>query len=161
MYSENSAQKYIEMMFDFEILKIEKKLTIWNVELLSRQPWDNLFYRGEFLTEDIINIRCITPCPNCFLSWFNICFADFEKNNLSDLVKEKFISKEIIVENQMSEYTLLTDGSLYFTTKLGCKANYSLVICRKCQTKHLLILGLSETQPCLYAGQIHGIWRLR
>ena len=79
MYSENSAQKYIEMMFDFEILKIEKKLTIWNVELLSRQPWDNLFYRGEFLTEDIINIRCITPCPNCFLSWFNICFADFEK----------------------------------------------------------------------------------
>ncbi len=151
----------MENIFDFEILRVEKKLTVWNVELFSPELWANLFYRGEFLAEDVKHIRCITPCPNCFLSWFHIHFSDFEENNLHDLVKKKFITKEMIAEKKMAECTEMANGNFYFTTKLGCQANYLQVICRKCQSKHLLILGIGETQPCLYAGQIQGIWRLK
>ena len=72
--------------------------------------------------------------------------------------------KEILpISNQIiNEYRLAKisggPGRYFYQTNLECSANYVLVKCNKCKTQHLLILGVTETQPTLYGGQLQGIW---
>lgn len=74
-------------IFNFEIIPVDKRLEILNSELYSTGRWDNLFYRGQFLQNEIKNIRCIDPCRNCYQSWLNIPFTTFDKMTLINLLK--------------------------------------------------------------------------
>ena len=147
-------------IFKFCILPVLEKIEIWNTELISNGQWDNLFYRGQFWGADLEQMRCIIPCRNCYLSWFNISFTDFDKNNISQLVTDGLITNKQVSENGISEISEL-DNKYYYQTKNGSSANYVQVKCENCQTKHLLVLGITETQPGLYGGQLHGMWRVK
>lgn len=147
-------------MFKFSILPILGKLEIWNTELVSKDRWDNLFYRGQFLDSELEQIRCITPCKNCYLSWFNISFYDFEKNKLSQLVLDGFLTNEQINESGIADISEF-DSKFYYKTKIKASANYVQVKCKNCEAKYLLVLGITETQPALYGGQLQGMWRIK
>lgn len=147
-------------IFNFEIIPVDSKLEIWNSELNSTGRWDNLFYRGEFSQDVLESIRCITPCRNCYQSWFNISFFDFNKNDLKQLVKDNFLTNEIIKEKGIAEISEFGE-EYYYKIKLEGAANYVQVNCKTCNTKHFLVLGIVETQPGLYGGQLHGVWRVK
>lgn len=147
-------------IFKFRIIPVSEKLEIWNTELLAAGRWDNLFYRGQFFDSEIDHIRCITPCRNCYLSWFNISFADFSENKVEQLVADGFLTNDIIREKGMAEVATFGD-SFYYKTNIEASANYVQVKCEHCGSKHLLILGMTETQPALYGGQLQGIWRIK
>lgn len=150
----------MENIFNFDILEVNQPIEIGNVQLIAKNTWDHLFYSGQFFQHEIEHIRCITPCPSCYINYFNISFYQFDKNKLSDLVHKKIIPFEVIEEKGIAVVEKIFTGEYFYTTILGCPANYMLVKCNKCQTKHLMILGLTETQPALYAGQLHGIWHV-
>lgn len=147
-------------IFNFSITPILEKIEIWNTELISNGQWDNLFYRGQLWDSDLEHIRCIIPCRNCYLSWFNISLSDFDKNKLEQLVADRFITIEQVREHGIAEVSEW-DNKYYYQTKIGASANYVQVKCEKCQAKHLIILGIAETQPALYGGQLHGMWRIK
>ena len=147
-------------IFNFVIIPVDKKLEIWNSELYSAGRWDNIFYRGQLSQNEIDNIRCIDPCRNCYQSWFNIPLIDFEKNKLKQLVKENYLTNEIIKEKGIAEIEEF-GHDFYYKIKLEASANYIQVKCKTCNTKHFLVLGITETQPGLYGGQLHGVWRIK
>lgn len=150
----------IENIFNFEIIPVDKKLEIWNCELYSSERWDHLFYRGEFSQNELNKIRCIDPCRNCYNSWFNISFEEFDKNKLKQLINDKYLSNEQIIESKIAE--IVTFGQDYFyKTKLDAPANYVQVKCKSCNTIHFMVLGITETQPGLYGGQLQGVWRIK
>lgn len=150
-----------DLIFNFEIVPVDKKLDIWNHELLSNDRWDNLFYRGQFFEKEIDMIRCITPCRNCYHSWFNITYLDFYKNSLQQLVKDNYLTNEIIKEKGIAEISDFGKDAYYYKIKLEASAEYVQVRCKSCNTKHFLVLGITETQPGLYGGQLHGVWRIK
>ena len=145
-------------IFNSEIIPVETELNIWNTELISTDKWDNLFYRGGMCSVD--KIRCISPCRSCYESWFDVRYIDFHKNKIADLVLEGFLTNEIIEENKLANRRSLGDRFIYDTV-LGCTANYVQVKCKNCDTKHLMVLGITETQPGLYGGQLQGMWRIK
>ncbi|MCB9232670.1 MAG: hypothetical protein H6581_13450 [Bacteroidia bacterium] len=151
----------MESPFKFTLLTLPKTLSIQFPELACRDTWDHLFYRGEFLSQEIPQIRCITACPQCYLSWFDLPFTTFSNQNLADLVKSGHLTHELIREKGLAEFANTGQNQYYYKTRLGCPANYALVRCDQCQTRHFMVLGLTETQPGLYAGQLHGIWRIK
>lgn len=150
----------VDNIFNFDYVSIDKPINIGHLELLATNTWDYLFYRGQFFQHEIEHIRCIVPCPNCYLSHFNIGFSQFESNKVSDLVKNGFLSESLIKEKKLCIIKKIFTGENFYTTLLDCPANYAAVQCNQCKTKHLIILGLTETQPGLYAGQLHGIWKM-
>lgn len=147
----------MKKIFNFEFKPIEEPLRLKKRELLSQTRWDNLFYQGVFPEREFINIRCITPCYNCYLSWFNIPLTDFEKNKLSDLVKKKFLSHDTIREKGLAEIKKIGNSFSYKTTS-GGSGNYAQVQCKNCYAQYLLVLSLTEIQPMRYIGQLQGIW---
>jgi hypothetical protein len=150
----------LDNIFNFEIIPVDRKLEIWNSELYSAGRWDNLFYRGQFLQNELNYIRCIDPCRNCYKSFFNISFLDFNKNELRQLVKDNYLTNEIIKEKGLAQISELGQEFIY-DIKIEATANYVQVKCKSCNTKHFLVLGITETQPGLYGGQLHGVWRIK
>lgn len=150
----------MQNIFNFEFVKITKPLQFVRTELRSKDRWDNLFYQGDFDSEDHNEVRCIVQCQQCFKSWFNIGFRDFNGNNLSDLIRDGLLSQEDITNYQLAEVLALGDYIIY-KTMLEASANYSAVVCNRCNTKHFLVLGITETQPTRYAGALQGVWLIR
>lgn len=147
-------------IFKFSIIPVLEKLEIWNTELVSKDQWDNLFYRGQLWDSELENIRCITPCRSCYLSWFNISLNEFSNNKIEQLVRDGFITNKLIIEHGLAEISEW-DNKYYYQTKIGASANYVQVKCEHCQAKHLLVIGVTETQPVLYGGQLQGMWRIK
>lgn len=147
-------------LFNFEIIPVTYKLEMGNYEFISVGLWDNLFYQGMFLEKEKHLIHCISPCCNCYHSWFNINFSDFYNNKLYQLVQNNFLTNEIIKEKRIADVSTF-GNSFSYKTKIGAPANYVQVKCKSCNTKHLMILGFSEMQPALYRGQLHGVWRIK
>ena len=146
--------------FNFTIVPVNKKLTVRNTELVSKKKWDNIFYDGMFLQDELANIRCIQPCMECFHSWFNIEFKDFSTNKIEDLVNNNYLTHEIINEKSIA-FLNEFGNSICYKTVLGCVANYVQVRCTICNSNHLMVMGIDETQPSRYCGQLQGIWRLK
>lgn len=146
-------------LFNFQWIPIKSKIEIVHQELFSEKAWDYLFYRGELNQNEINQIRCIEPCRACYTSWFDIPLTLFDKYKLSDLISSNFITEEQIVKNNLAQISGIGDFKIY-KTRLGFSANYARVFCNNCKTNHLLILGLGETQPGLYAGHLQGVWKI-
>lgn len=129
-------------------------------EIRSKERWDNLFYQGDFDSENHDEVRCIVQCPECFKSWFNIGFRDFDGKRVSDLVRSNYLPLENITNYQIAEIAAIGDFVVY-KTLLEAEANYVSVFCKRCNTKHLIVLGITETQPTRYAGALQGVWLIR
>ncbi len=151
---------HMKDIFNFELKKITKRLELVRTELRANSTWDLLFYQGDFDTENLDDVRCIAQCHQCFKSWFNIGFRDFESNRLSDLVRDGLLSAEDISNYQLAEVFSMGD-SVFYRTKLEAGANYVAVKCTRCNTHHFLVLGITETQPTRYAGALNGMWLMR
>lgn len=146
-------------LFNFEFLKVAHKLQFVSTEVLSKGTWDNIFFDGDFDT-DYAEVRAIVQCPHCFKSWFNIAYSDFEKNNLADLVKTGLIAVEDISIYHIAEIKKTGDFTIY-KTHVGGTAHYAFVNCKRCSTKHFIVLSVTEFQPTRYCGAVQGVWLVR
>lgn len=146
--------------FRFEFVKVVKQLQFVSTEVLSASRWEHLFYDGDYDNENIDEVRAIVQCPHCYKSWFDIGVRDFEKNNLSDLVRSGFVSAEDISNFHIAEVKQLGDMTIY-RTALGGSAQYVQVHCQRCSTSHLVVLSITEVQPTRYAGAVQGVWMVR
>ncbi len=145
-----------ENLFKFDFLHVTKKLQFVSTEVLSKSTWENIFFDGDFDT-DYAEVRAIVQCPHCFKSWFNIANSDFEKNNVSDLVKSGMISEEDISIYHIAEIKKTGDFVIY-KTQVGGPAHYAYVFCKRCSTKHFVVLSVTEFQPARYCGAVQGVW---
>lgn len=143
----------------FQILQINQKIEILNQELLSANAWENMFYRGQF-DHEVDKVKCIEPCRSCYVNWFEIPFNTFDKYRLDNLVNANYLFDEEIEKLKLS-IIVKFGGMKMYKTVMNFSANYTAVLCENCQTKHLLIMGLGETQPGLYAGHLQGVWKIK
>lgn len=146
-------------LFKFDFLKVTKQLQFVSTEVLSKQQWDNIFFDGDF-DSDYAEVRAVVQCPHCFKSWFNIPYTDFEKNTISDLVKHGWLSDEDINNYHIAEIKRMGDFTIY-KTQVGGAAHYVYVFCKRCLSKHLVVLSVTEVQPTRYAGAVQGVWLVR
>jgi hypothetical protein len=147
-------------LFNFSFVPVTRPLRFVATELLSQKQWDNVFYQGDLDSDNTDEIRCVAQCPHCFKSWFNIAFRDFDAHKVADLVRNGFLSTEDISNYHIAEIVALGDFVIY-KTMLGATAHYVAVVCKRCSTKHLLVMGITEVQPTRYAGALQGIWLVR
>jgi len=146
-----------EHRFRFDFLKVTKPLRFVSTEVLSKQQWDNIFYDGDFDSENTDEVRAIVQCPHCFKSWFDIGVRDFEKNNISDLVNHGWLSDADINNYHIAEIKRTGDFTIY-KTQVGGSAHYVYVFCKRCSARHFIVLSLTEVQPTRYAGAVQGVW---
>lgn len=148
-------------IFNFTLQPIRTRLQEFRPALLAHNRWDFLFYRGELAQHEVAQIRCIQPCPTCYLSWFDLPLSTFESQRLYDLVQQGLLDHQQVIEQKLALLSANAPTQPWYITQLGFTACYAQVECGHCHSRHLLVLGLGETQPGLYAGQLHGIWKVQ
>jgi hypothetical protein len=146
-------------IFNFGFLKVDHKLQFVSTEVLSKSTWENLFFDGDFDSE-YSEVRAIVQCPHCFKAWFNIRYEDFEKNSLSDLVGKGYVAVEDVSIYHLAEIKRIGDFTVY-KTQIGGAAHYVHVHCKRCLSKHFIVLSITEFQPARYCGAIQGVWLVR
>jgi hypothetical protein len=146
-------------LFKFDFLKVTHQLQFVSTEVLSKGTWDHVFFDGDFDTYSE-EVRAVVQCRHCFRSWFNIAYRDFEKNNLSDLANNGMLAVEDISVYHIAEIRKTGDFTIY-KTQNGGAAHYAFVFCKKCSTKHFIVLSVSEFQPGRYCGAVQGVWLVR
>lgn len=146
---------------EFKILNNPDAFEILNNEKLASNLWDNIFFRGELNEETAKKIRCIIQCTGCYLNWFELNLTDIEKNSLLSWVGENSHRSSFVENNKLAIYKDHGYGLKSYTTHLGCQANAVWIECNRCKFQFLVIAGITETQPGLYAGQYQGIWKIK
>ena len=146
-------------IFNFDFLRVDHKLQFVSTEVLSKSTWENLFFDGD-LDSDYAEVRAVIQCPHCFKSWFNIPYKDFDKNNLSELIVKGYIAVEDVSIYHLAEIKKTGDFTVY-STQIGGAAHYSYVLCKRCSSKHLIVLSVTEFQPTRYCGAVQGVWLVR
>jgi len=144
----------------YEFLMTEDVLEVTDTYQLAKNSFDDVFYTGSMNSSvDIESINFTTQCKSCAEVTFKINFKDFDRSSLEFLVEKNYLSNKIIEEKNLAVVSEFA-GSNSYLTFLGATAEYVLVRCKHCTTNHLIVLGLTETQPTLYRAQVQGIWKV-
>lgn len=79
---------------------------------------------------------------------------------MSNLFNFEFLQTSKPIQVVRTEIAAIGDFVVY-KTLLEAEANYVSVFCKRCNTKYLIVLGITETQPTRYVGALLGVWLIR